>query len=313
MCCLFGMIDINHQFTAHQKSQMMSVLATACEVRGTDSTGIAYNSQGKLRIYKRPLPAHKMRLKIPEDAQVVMGHTRMATQGPANFGKNNHPFRGTAGKTEFALAHNGVLHNDTWLRQGERLPSTTIETDSYIAVQLIEQKKALTFDSLKSMAEKVEGSFSFTVLDANDDLYFLKGDNPLCIYVWPEKGLYLYASTEEILLHALRSMPLSVEGSEKLSLSCGEILCITQDGIRAKIEFSTENLFSRWYYPNHSFQLSSGSYLPRRSKAPSEEHLLELKLVARYFGFRPETIDSLLEDGFTTDDIEKMFYCGSFY
>lgn len=313
MCCLFGMIDLNHQFTARQKSLMMSVLATACEVRGTDSTGIAYNSQGKLRIYKRPLPAHKMRLRIPEDAQVIMGHTRMATQGPAKFSKNNHPFHGTAGKTEFALAHNGVLHNDTWLRQGERLPSTTIETDSYIAVQLIEQKKTLTFDSLKSMAEKVEGSFSFTVLDANDDLYFIKGDNPLCIYVWPEKGLYIYASTEEILLHALRNMPLSIEGSEKLSLSCGEILCITQDGTSAKTEFSTDQLLSRWYYPNRPFHLSSNYNSPCTPRTQSAEHLRELKSVARYFGFRPETIDSLLEDGFTTDDIEEMFYCGSFY
>ena len=108
-------------------------------------------------------------------------------------------------------------------------------------------------------------------------------------------------------------MRLGLEPPENLSTDCEEILCITQDGTRAKPEFSTENLFPRWYYSSHSFQLSSGSYLPRRSKAPSEEHLLELKLVARYFGFRPETIDSLLEDGFTTDDIEKMFYCGSFY
>lgn len=313
MCCLFGMIDLNHQFTARQKSQMMSVLATACEVRGTDSTGIAYNSQSKLRIYKRPLPAHKMRLRIPEDAQVVMGHTRMATQGPAKFSKNNHPFHGTAGKTEFALAHNGVLHNDTWLRQSERLPATTIQTDSYIAVQLIEQKRALNFNSLKTMAEQVEGSFTFTVLDSNNNLYFIKGDNPLCIYYWPRIGLYLYTSTEEILNRGLSQMRLGLEPPEKLSTDCGEILCVTQDGTRAKTEFSTENLFSRWYYPNHSFQLSSGSYLPRRSKAPSEEHLLELKSVARYFGFRPETIDSLLEDGFTTDDIEEMFYCGSFY
>ena len=31
------------------------------------------------------------------------------------------------------------------------------------------------------MAEAVEGSFVFTVLDKNDAIWFVVGDNPLCI------------------------------------------------------------------------------------------------------------------------------------
>ncbi|UQT46789.1 hypothetical protein M5E87_16235 [Flavonifractor plautii] len=42
------------------------------------------------------------------------------------------------------MAHNGVLHNDGYLRRSLSLPKTKIETDSYIAVQLIEQKKPST-------------------------------------------------------------------------------------------------------------------------------------------------------------------------
>ena len=51
------------------------------------------------------------------------------------------------------------------LRKRLPLPFTKIETDSYVAVQLLEQKKTLDFASLKYMAEQVEGSFTFTVLD----------------------------------------------------------------------------------------------------------------------------------------------------
>jgi hypothetical protein len=29
-----------------------------------------------------------------------------------------------------------------------------------------------------------------------------------------------------------------------------------------------------------------------------------------YYGFYPEEIDRLIADGFTTDDIEEMLYCG---
>ena len=81
MCCLFGLIDYQHTLTAKQKNQIISALATAAEARGTDATGIAYNSGGKLRIYKRPVPGHWMRFRIPQDAVAIIGHTRATTQG----------------------------------------------------------------------------------------------------------------------------------------------------------------------------------------------------------------------------------------
>ena len=197
MCCLFGLIDYGHTLTVKQKNQMLSILATACEVRGTDATGIAYNSGGKLRIYKRPVPGHRMRFRVPEDAAVVMGHTRMATQGSPKKSCNNHPFPGMVRGEAFALAHNGVLYNDRTLRRQLKLPNTKVETDSYIAVQLLEKKEALNFSSLRDMAERVEGSFTFTVLGPQDDLFIVKGDNPMCLVQFPDRGLYLYASTKE--------------------------------------------------------------------------------------------------------------------
>lgn len=42
-----------------------------------------------------------------------------------------------------ALAHNGVLYNDKELRRKQHLPTTPIKTDSYIAVQLLEQGQQL--------------------------------------------------------------------------------------------------------------------------------------------------------------------------
>lgn len=63
----------------------------------------------------------------------------------------------------FALAHNGVLVNDKELRKKDHLPKTKIETDSYIAVQLLEYKKLLNEESIKFMAEALEGSFSFSI------------------------------------------------------------------------------------------------------------------------------------------------------
>ena len=162
--------------TGKQKTKLI-------RARGTDAAGIAYNSGGRLHICKGP--AHKHRFFVPGDTRVVMGHTRMTTQGDAKYPQNNHPFAGKAGRLNFALAHNGVLYNDKSLRKSKKLPKTRIQTDSYVAVQLLEQQGALTPDSLREMAETVEGSFVFTVLDEKDRLYLVNGDNPLTIWHYP--------------------------------------------------------------------------------------------------------------------------------
>ena len=147
MCCLFGMIDYKNHFNRQEKNKIISVLSAACEERGVDATGIAYNAHDKICIYKRPIEASKMKYRIPYGVTTIMGHTRMTTQGNEKFNYNNHPFYGKVNGIEFALAHNGVLRNDLHLRHKEKLPHTKIETDSYIAVQLIEKKKELSFDS----------------------------------------------------------------------------------------------------------------------------------------------------------------------
>ena len=71
-----------------------------------------------------------------------MGHTRAATQGSAKDNFNNHPFPGYAGGS-FALAHNGVLFNDIFLQRS--LPVTKVKTDSYVAVQLLQQSGKVNF------------------------------------------------------------------------------------------------------------------------------------------------------------------------
>lgn len=98
MCCLFGIMDYNHSLGRKQMNRILNVLATACEARGTDATGIAYNSNGKLSIYKRPVPGHKLHIRVPDGVTTVMGHTRMTTQGSEKLNYNNHPFYGSITK-----------------------------------------------------------------------------------------------------------------------------------------------------------------------------------------------------------------------
>lgn len=40
------------------------------------------------------------------------------------------------------------------------------------------------------------------------------------------------------------------------------------------------------------------------------EDLEALKSIAIFYGIFPQEIEKLMADGFTTDDIEEMLYCG---
>ncbi|WP_191440260.1 class II glutamine amidotransferase [Anaerotruncus colihominis] len=305
MCSLFGLLDYSGYFNHREKSLILSVLSNECEVRGTDATGIAYNSSG-LRIFKRPLPAHCMRYRLPPKVRYIMGHTRLATQGSQKKNRNNHPFKGTAADGEFALAHNGVIHNDAILRKRLNLPSSEIETDSFIAVQILEQQRQLHFSTLKFMAEQMEGSFTFTLLDTQDRLFIVKGDSPLCIYHFADRGFYLYASTEAILTAALNRLGMTKLYHETIPVACGDILQIDHTGRIERERFCTDRLFSchRGHFMPSAYSFFEQSFYEDQDL----EYLELLKSMASSFGYTAEDIDALLEEGFTLEEIESCFY-----
>jgi hypothetical protein len=183
------------------------------------------------------------------------------------------------------------------------LPKTKIETDSYQAVQLIEKKNRLNFDSLKYMAETVDGSFSFTVLDDKSNIYFVKGDSPLTILHFPKLKLYVYASTDEILYRALVDSPLF--GAlrrweyEEVEIQEGDILKISAKGRIEKEEFEYS-----YYQGRNWWDYGCCCY----GREAEDEYVEGLKSVATYLGYEPEIIDRLLAEGFSTWEVEEYIY-----
>lgn len=300
MCAIFGLLDYKGKLTAAQRLRIIKALGAAAEVRGTDATGIAFFQREKLCIQKAARPAHRMKYRLPAEVRFIMGHTRMTTQGSAEKNRNNHPFPGKAGGRAFALAHNGILTNDHELRYSKNLPKTDIETDSYVAVQLIEKQKEVSPGSLRSMAEAVRGHFTFTVLDQDNNLYFIKGENPLTIFHYPERGFYLYASTEEILAEALGT--LKMEPAQDIIWPYhGEILRINSRGQQEEFSFHVDE-------PCVGF-LSDCWPVERFGHVPHRNYIEALKTVAAFHGLEGDCIDALLEDGCTIDEIEDFIYC----
>ena len=303
MCCLFGIVDHRNYFSVKEKNHILSILSAECEERGTDATGIAYCSQDHLSIYKRPLEAHRLHFRVPEDSRVVMGHTRMTTQGSEYRNYNNHPFSGKAGQP-FALAHNSVLTNDGLLRRQEKLPVSKIETDSFIIVQLLEQAGSIGFQTLRAASERLAGSFTYTVLDGGGRLYIVRGNNPFCLYHWPGRGLYLYASTQAVLDAAVfKIRKLLSESVQKIPVEEGEILRLSPDGSRASETFSMKKLYQ--------FQLCQSPYYGScwPDVQDNTGYAEELRRMAPAFGFSAKDVDTLLRGGMLPEEIEEYFYC----
>lgn len=305
MCGLFGFSDPLRKLQPSQARQLIRTLAECSMVRGTDATGIAYNGQNWLHLYKRNTPADKTPLFLPAGSHVVMGHVRMATQGDASFARNNHPFPGyLSGRSrshgpDFALAHNGVLSNDQWLRYQFHLPTTNVQTDSYVAVQMLEAVGSFQPDALAQMAEQLEGTFTLTLLDRRDNLYFVRGNNPLSLVEFPRLGLFVYASTDAILHKTLSRLDfLQAQMYSRVYLEEGDILRLDADGRISTRRFDPSKLW------NPLYDVWTGQGVA--ASASHANPLDDLVDTACNLGFEAEDVEILLSCGYSCEEIEIM-------
>lgn len=301
MCGLFGYLHYGKD-KMENLSELIKSLAEQSTARGTDATGFAIVSKsGGIKILKDSKPAYKFNFKVPE-ATALIGHTRHSTSG-FRGNHNHHPFFGKCKNTKFALAHNGVLTNDIKLRKQLDLPKTKIETDSYIAVQLLEHTEKLDFDSIKYMAETVEGSFSFSILDDKNNIYLVKGDSPLCILHFEKLGIYVFASTAEILYKALIEFPPTFDSIRKgeyfeVEITEGGVLKINSNGTveKSKFNYSFYQGKNWWDYGCYGYE------------EEEDEYLSDLMSVAAYLGYSEQEIKHLRNCGYSYAEIEEALY-----
>ena len=295
MCGLFGFSDPKHSLAEKQANALVNSLARASAIRGQDATGIAYVQYGKLHIYKRPKPAAQMQLRVPKGTTQLLGHVRMTTQGSEKKNYNNHPFRGALPGGDFALAHNGVLHNEASLRLRFDLPQTAVETDSFAAVQLLQSYGEVTPKTIAAMAEQMEGTFTFSILTAKNDQYIVRGNNPMAVWYYPATGLYLYASTPEILAAAVIPLPyLRGKPHQTIKVAEGKILCVTSKGKLHYSKFSTARIDYMRFWQSLCW--------PHKKANRKQRH--DLAATAHNMGYDPTDVDWLLECGYSEEEIE---------
>ena len=189
---------------------------------------------------------------------------------------------------------------------------TRIETDSFIAVQLLEKQGKLDFDSLKNMAETVCGSYTFTILTQSNTLYIIKGSSPIYLVHFPELRLYVYASTGAIMKEALEKIGMYHLHHQVIEVTDGMIVKITPDG---NIDFS-EFKVNEFGYPAHTLWSFDTMQQPETKYKPvslPDDELEDLLDICGYFGMTEDEVMYLLEMGYSYDEIEEFLWNPSLY
>ena len=132
-------------------------------------------------------------------------------------------------------------------------------------------------------------------------MYFIKGDNPLSIRLFPQLGCYLYASTNEILGQALIGLGLSKTSQADIPIRQGDIMTIDARGQRAVSRFDDSQFLPRRYF------FGWGWPQPRASFQP-DDYLEAVLSYAQRHGVPDRELRLLLDAGYDIFDVEQLIY-----
>lgn len=181
------------------------ILLMLAQDRGRDSTGFATPDM----MSKKAESADEfIRRQIPDNTNLLIGHTRAKTTGAIN-NRNAHPF--SNGK--LVGTHNGYISNWWNLKKEEDL--SHMKVDSEVIWHLINKY------GLKESIPKLQGSFALAWIDENDQLNLYRHAKP--IWTGVKNGAYYYGS-KKLYLNAIDCEQLTeLDEHTHLIVSDGEI------------------------------------------------------------------------------------------
>ena len=195
----------------------------ALEYRGYDSSGIAFNVKGKIKIIKKEGKVLNLEKAIDKNDTTFegIGHTRWATHGIPNE-INAHPHH----VGNVTIVHNGIIENYIELKNNlKKKYSFQSETDTEVACALIDslyQENKDKLVALKKTTEIITGSYAFGIIfdDEPDTIYAIRKDSPL-VLAEKENNFFIASDIAAILPYT----------NHYYLLKEGEIAKLNHDGL----------------------------------------------------------------------------------
>ena len=207
MCGIFG-IFTNEKCKVDRKGLKEGIkhLFRLSESRGKEASGLMMIAEGKVEVFKSPLPSHKF-VRTTQFSHVFelieeptwsgcIGHSRLATNGLQTNNANNHPVL----TDSLVGVHNGIVVNDQkiWDKQLSKNGKSELDTRTFF--ELIEQYHSSQplVTALQFAYGDIEGSASVALLSNKEQLCVL-ATNTGSLYIGQDTGLFVFASERYIL------------------------------------------------------------------------------------------------------------------
>jgi len=223
MCGIFGLI-VQRPATLSKSAFriLLDDLFLLSESRGKEAAGLAISAGDSVSVLKRNMRG-KAFARLPEvkrmiseanagaevGSVVLMGHTRMVTNGDAHDVGNNQPvFR-----NRLACIHNGIITNDEklWQAEPDLLREHGVDTEVFLALaeRGLNQGQSLV-ESIQCAIMRLIGANSFAVIDRVADGILLATTNgSLYCAADSDSGIAVFASERFILEQVLTRAPLN--------------------------------------------------------------------------------------------------------
>ena len=219
MCGIFGLIiSENLPLSPHRLMATVNHMFKLSESRGKEASGIAVRAGRKIFVFKEPVPASKLiqskeykelfndtvknasyRNGELEAPIVILGHSRLQTNGLSEFNCNNQPVV----KDGAVGIHNGIIVNDSELWEAYPNLKKNYDVDTEVFLSLLQMHRASgqsIEESVRSVFGQIEGSASIAVQFDDADVVVL-ATNTGSLYMSLSKGgrALVFASERYIL------------------------------------------------------------------------------------------------------------------
>lgn len=188
----------------------IKLIAIDSEIRGNHSSGVATIGRNSM-IYKSLDESSKFvktkhfrrALKDMKDNNILLGHTRFATEGEISVA-NAHPFQ--VGNT--IGTHNGCVYN---IEKMSKKLDKNCPVDSQLIFKSID-----TTENIQDAVKYFDSDFALAFIkDDVNILHLCREDNrPLAVGYWKDKKILFYASEDIFLEDAFLDLELDIEVEE---------------------------------------------------------------------------------------------------
>ncbi|HQF43280.1 MAG TPA: hypothetical protein PK073_10250 [Ignavibacteriaceae bacterium] len=230
MCGIFGVIAKEEKYKRKELVELLEDIAKLSQVRGKDSSGIAYRFESvqSLEVLRGPVSIdellqtndyNKLKQSIIKETKTntnkifaALGHARLVTNGTQLKDNNNQPVI----KDGIVGVHNGIIVNEAklWTKYNDLKREYEIDTEILFTLirKFINQGLSTIQSCIKASAQ-TEGTVSIGFMLNDRDEFIVFTNNGSLYILTNHKDIFIFSSEKNILNQLIKKnlLPFSNE------------------------------------------------------------------------------------------------------